>query len=374
MPRPTRAEIDLAALRRNLGTLRNRVGPGVKVLAVVKADGYGHGAVPVGRTLADAGIDMLGVAIVDEAVELREAGIRTPILVMGLAPEDDLADAIAHGLALTVDGPATARPIERLAARRDARVAVHLKIDTGMNRLGVRAESAAQAAADVAACPHLTLAGVYTHLACADLADDAVTPGQLAAFAEALEAVRARSGAGGPEPPVVHAANSAALLARPESHFQMVRPGLALYGVHPCEAARDVSLEPILTLKSHIVATKTVKAGEGVSYGHRWRAERERLIGVLPIGYADGYARALSNRGRGRAAGRLVPVVGAVCMDMTMVDLTDVPGAGVGLEVTLIEADNASPLSAAALAEAAGTIPYEVLTGIGKRVSRVYRP
>jgi len=153
----------------------------------------------------------------------------------------------------------------------------------------------------------------------------------------------------------------------------MVRAGLALYGVHPCEAARDVPLEPILTLKSRVIATKAVKAGEGVSYGHRWRADRDALIGVLPIGYADGYVRALSNRGRGRAAGRLVPVVGAVCMDLTMVDLTDVPKAGVGLEVTLIEPDNASPLSAAALAEAAGTIPYEVLTGIGKRVPRLYR-
>jgi len=369
MPRPTWAEIDLAALRRNLRTVRDRVAPGVKVLAVVKADGYGHGAVPVSRTLADAGIEMLGVATVDEAVELRAAGIRTPILVMGLASEDEVADAIAHDLALTVDGAATAGPIERLAAEKGTSVSVHLKIDTGMNRLGVRAEGAAEAAAGVAARPHLRLKGAYTHLACADLADDAATSEQLAAFAEALEAVRAA----GLEPPVVHAANSAALLTRPESHFGMVRAGLALYGVHPCEAARDVPLEPILTLKSRVIATKAVKAGEGVSYGHRWRADRDALIGVLPIGYADGYVRALSNRGRGRAAGRLVPVVGAVCMDLTMVDLTDVPKAGVGLEVTLIEPDNASPLSAAALAEAAGTIPYEVLTGIGKRVPRLYR-
>jgi len=369
MPRPTWAEIDLAALRRNLRAIRRRVGPRVKVMGVVKADAYGHGAVPVGRTLADAGIDMLGVAMVEEGAELRAAGVGPPILVMGLAPEDDLADALACGLTLTVDGAATARHIERAAAERGTPAAVHLKIDTGMNRLGVRAEAAAKAAAEVAACPHLRLDGAYTHFACADRADDDVTAAQLAAFAEALEAVRAA----GIEPPLVHAANSAALLARPETHFGMVRSGLALYGVPPSEAARETPLEPVLAMKTRVVAVKRVRAGEGVSYGHRWRAERDALIGVLPVGYADGYPRALSNRARVRAAGRLVPVVGAVCMDLVMVDLTDVPEAAPGLEVALLEAEDASPLSAAALAEAAGTIPYEILTGIGRRVPRVYR-
>jgi len=369
MPRPTWAEIDLPALRHNLRTLRGRVGPGVKVMGIVKADAYGHGAGPVARTLADAGIDMLGVATVEEGVELREAGVGTPVLVMGLAPEADLADALAHGLTLTVDGATTARALERAAAARSTPAPVHLKIDTGMNRLGVRAESAATAAAAVAGCPHLRLQGAYTHLACADEADDAVTPGQLAAFAEALEAVRTA----GREPALVHAANSAALLARPEAHCGMVRSGLALYGVPPSEAARAAPLAPVLALKSRVVAVKPVRAGEGVSYGHRWRAGREARVGVLPVGYADGYPRALSNRAQVRAAGRLAPVAGAVCMDMVMVDLTDVPGAAPGLEVVLLEADTASPLSAAALAEAAGTIPYEILTGIGRRVPRVYR-
>jgi len=369
MPRPTWAEIDLAALRHNLRALRQRVGPHVKVMGVVKADAYGHGAGPVARTLADAGIDMLGVATVEEGVELREAGVGTPVLVMGLAPEADLADALAHDLTLTVDGSATAGPIERAAAERGAPAPVHLKIDTGMNRLGVRAEAAARAAAEVAARPHLRLEGAYTHLACADEPDDAVTPGQLSAFAEALEAVRAA----GLAPSLVHAANSAALLTRPEAHFDMVRSGLALYGVLPSEAGRQVPLRPILALKSRLMAVKRVRAGEGVSYGHRWRAGRESLLGVLPVGYADGYPRALTNRAQVRAAGRLVPVVGAVCMDMVMVDLTDVPEATPGLEVALLEAEGASPLSASALAEAAGTIPYEILTGIGRRVPRVYR-
>jgi len=369
MPRPTWAEIDLAALRHNVAAVRARLAPDVRVMAVVKADAYGHGAVRVARALAGAGVDMFGVALVEEGVALRESGLAAPILVMGLAEEADLADALAADLTLTVDGPATAGPIDLAAAARGARAAVHLKIDTGMNRLGVRAEVAAEAADAVAALPHLELAGVYTHLACADEPDDAVTPGQLAAFAEALEAARSA----GVAPPLVHVANSAAVFARPEAHFGMVRSGLALYGVAPSEAAKAAGLRPVMSLKTRVATVKRVRAGEGVSYGHRWRAERDGRVGVLPIGYADGYPRALSSRAQVRAAGRLAPVVGAVCMDALMVDLTDVPEAAPGLEVTLLEADSESPLSAAALAAAAGTIPYEILTGIGPRVPRVYR-
>jgi len=369
MPRPTWAEIDLAALRYNLAAVRGRIARDVRVMAVVKADAYGHGAVSVARALAEAGVDMFGVALVEEGVALREAGLAAPILVMGLAAEADLADALAADLTLTVDGPATAEPIDLAAAARGARAEVHLKIDTGMNRLGVRAEVAADAADAVAALPHLDLAGAYTHLACADESDDAVTPGQLAAFGEALEAARSA----GVTPPLVHVANSAAVFARPEAHFGMVRSGLALYGVAPSEAAKAGGLRPVMALKTRVATVKRVREGEGVSYGHRWKAARDSRIGVLPVGYADGYPRALSGRAQVRAAGRLAPVVGAVCMDLVMVDLTDVPGAAPGLEVTLLEADPESPLSAAALAEAAGTIPYEILAGIGPRVPRVYR-
>jgi len=370
MPRPTVAEIDLSALRHNLGAVREPLGPDVRVLGVVKADGYGHGAVAVSRALAAAGIDMLGVALVEEGVELRAAGIAAPILVMGLAPEDEVAAALAHDLTLTVDGARTAEPIERQAAAKDTRAAVHLKIDTGMNRLGVRAEEAAQAAQAVAAQAHLDLAGAYTHMACADCAEDVVTPKQLAAFTEALGALAAA----GIRPGLVHAANSAALALQPASHFTMVRAGLALYGIAPCEAARDrLPLRPVMRLVSRVAALKRVRRGEGVSYGHRWRAERESVIGVVPVGYADGYPRGLSNRARVRAAGHLVPVVGSICMDLTMVDLTDVPEAAPGLAVTLLEAEADSPLGARALADALDTIPYEILTGIGKRVPRVYR-
>ncbi len=369
MPRPTYAEVDLTAIRDNLRTLRERVAPGVKVLGVVKADGYGHGAVEVARTLEAAGIDMLGVALVEEGVELRSEGVGAPILVMGLIHADDVAGALEFDLIPTVDGPAAAAEVEARAAEVDCTVAVHLKIDTGMNRLGVRAEEVAEAAAAIRRMEHLAIEGAYTHFACADREDDTTTAEQLARFRAALEAMRDV----GVEPPLVHAANSSALLTLPESHLRMVRAGLALYGIHPCKAAEGAPLRPALALKTRVACLKRVRTGEGVSYGHRWRAERESVIGVLPIGYGDGYPRALSEGGRVRVAGRLVPVAGTVCMDATMVDLTDVPEARPGLEVSLIEAASASPISAAAVAEVAGTIPYEVLTGIGKRVPRVYR-
>jgi len=368
MPRPTRAEIDLTAIRDNLRTLRERVGPGVKVLGVVKADAYGHGAVEVSRALEAAGIDMLGVALVEEGVELRSEGVQAPILVMGLIHADDVAHALEFDLTPTVDGPATAAEVETRAAELDRTACVHLKIDTGMNRLGVRAEDAADAAAAIGRMEHLVLEGAYTHFACADCDAD-TTAAQLARFRQALAALRGV----GAEPPLVHAANSSATFTLPESHFAMVRPGLALYGVHPCRAAEDVPLRPALALVTRVACLKRVPRGEGVSYGHRWRAARDSLLGVLPVGYGDGYPRALSDGGRVRAAGRLVPVVGTVCMDATMVDLTDVPEARPGLEVTLIEAESAGPIGAAAVAEVAGTIPYEILTGIGKRVPRVYR-
>ncbi|HUU09907.1 MAG TPA: alanine racemase [Phycisphaerae bacterium] len=369
MPRPTYAEVDLAAVRHNLRTLRARLAPGVQVLGVVKANAYGHGAVEVSRALEAEAVDLLGVALVEEGAQLRAAGIRSPVLVMGALPADDVAAAIEQDLTPTVDGPETAGPIEACAARQGRTVAVHLKIDTGMNRLGVRAEAAAEAAAALGRMKHLRLAGAYTHFACADCEADDVSPGQLARFRSALAAMQAA----GLRPPLVHAANSSALLVLSESHFDMVRSGLALYGICPCPAARAVPLRPALALKSRVACLKAVRAGEGVSYGHRWRAARESLIGVLPIGYADGYPRALSDGGQVRVEGRLVPVVGAVCMDMTMIDLTGVPGVGPGQEVTLIEADNSSPISAAAVAEQAGTIPYEILTGLSKRLPRTYR-
>ena len=369
MSRPTYAEVNLGAIRNNFLALRGLVAPGGRVLALVKGDAYGHGAVPVARVLQSAGVDMLGVALAEEGMELRAGGLRTPILIMGLLPADDIRAAIEYHLAATVDTVETAAQIDAVAAAERRRVHVHLKIDTGMNRLGIRAEEAAALALAVSRMEHLDLAGVYTHLACADCEDGGEPSArQLARFKTALEAIRAA----GVLPPLVHAANSAALMTMPEAHFDMVRPGLALYGISPCAAAASAPLAPALELKTAVAHLKRVLAGEGASYGHRWRARRDSLLGLLPIGYADGYPRALWQGGQARVAGRLAPVVGTVCMDTTLIDLTDVPEARIGLPVTLLEADPASPLSAAALAALCHTIPHEILTGLGKRVPRVY--
>ena len=374
MPRPTHAEVRLSAIQGNLRALRALVGPGVKVLGVVKADAYGHGAVPVARALQEAGVDWLGVALVAEGVELRQAGLRRPILVMGTAFEDDVPDIMRHNLTPTIDDPDAARRIGCLV--KDGRLVCHLKVDTGMNRLGMRAEEAVRRAREVASLDGLSIEAVYTHFACAECAADPSVPEQLRRFEAALLALRSA----GLAVTMVHAANSSAILGLPASHYGMVRPGLALYGVDPRgPGAGGPALEPALSLCTRVAHVKRVPKGEGVSYGHTWRAPRDSVVGVLPIGYGDGYPRSLSNRGQVRVAGRLCPVVGAVCMDATMVDLTGlVDSAGVslrtllGLETALIEADNASPLSAFAVAHAAGTIAYELLTGLSRRVPRVY--
>jgi alanine racemase len=372
VPRPTVAEVRLDAVRHNLAALRRIVAPGVKVLGVVKADAYGHGLVPVARALESAGIDMLGVVMVEEGVALRQAGLALPILMMGTIPQDETEALLAHDLRPTVGDVETLDRLDRAARAAGKRAAAHLKVDTGMNRLGVRSEEAVALAERILGRPSLLLEGVYTHFACADTPGDRATREQLKRF----RAVLAELGQRGTTIPMIHAANSSALATMPETHFDMVRPGLALYGLLACRAPEGLDLRPALSLKTRVAHLKPVPRGDSVSYGHTWRAERDSLLGVLPIGYADGYPRALSNKGQVRigegADAPLCPVVGHICMDATLVDLTGVPGVRVGLEATLIEARADSPLSAAAVARRADTIPYEILTGLGARVPRVY--
>jgi alanine racemase len=370
MPRPTFAEIDLTAIRDNIRALRHRLQADVRLMGIVKADAYGHGAVPVSRTLEADGVQMLAVALVEEGVELREAGIRTPILVMGAMPVDEVTTAVRYNLQATVDDAASAVALEHEAASCSRPLTVHLKIDTGMHRLGVPAGDVREAAVTVAQMPHLVVEGAYTHFACADRDDgDEDTGRQLLKFQQALASLAGAR----VRPACIHTANSAAIVGLGTAHFNMVRPGLAMYGIRPTAAARSVALRPALSLKSKVVHLKRVPRGEGVSYGFTWRAERDSLVALLPVGYADGYRRALSNRGKIRVAGCLCPTVGTICMDATLVDVTDVPGAAVGMEAVLIEADNDSPLSAAAVASLCGTIPYEILTGLSCRVPRVYK-
>jgi alanine racemase len=357
------ATVDLDAIRRNAGWLLGRCAPGTMLLAAVKADAYGHGAVPVARALARDGVGWFGVATADEATELRDGGVAGRVLVFGPLRGDALARARSADADLTVcDEDDVAAAAATADADRPARV--HLKVDTGMGRLGLPPERTVALADRIAATGTLRLEGVWTHLARADEPSDDATDRQLAAFRDALDALEAA----GHQPTLRHAANSAGTIAHPGTHFDLIRPGISLYGYPPGpELADDASeLEPALTLDAPVVFVKRVAAGAAVSYGHRWRAPSATTIATVRIGYADGYPRALTNLGEVVVRDRRCRVVGTVCMDQTMIDVGD-------LEVTV--GDRATLLGPAgpradAMAERIGTIPYELLTRLSARIER----
>ena len=363
------ARIDLGAIRHNAAVLARAAGR-ARLMAVVKADGYGHGAVPVARAALDGGAVALGVAAADEAHDLRAAGIDAPILVMGpLAGGewDRAAEAGAEVAAWTPD--AVGRAAAAFAAR-GARARVHLKIDTGMGRLGARPEDAA-ALADGAEAAGVEVVGLMTHFATAD-----ETQGDNAAFmAEQLVRFRAASAALRARFPgaALHASNSAATLRDPAAAFDMVRCGIALYGGSPFAGdPADHDLRPAMSLVSYLAAVKTVLSRESVGYGRAWRAARGTRVGLVPVGYADGYARAMSGRAEVLVAGRRAPVIGAISMDQLSIDLG--PGAEerVGEEVVLLGRQGAEAVSAEELAVARGSINYEVTCAIGGRIPRVH--
>jgi alanine racemase len=373
--RPTTAHIDLGALRHNLAQVR-RLADAREVIAIVKADAYGHGAVPVARALAAEGVTRFGVALVEEGRALREAGIRGEVLVLGGVVEDQAAEIVELGLTATIFHAGHADALNEAARRAGRAAPVHVKIDTGMGRLGFSPDAAPDAVVALARLAFLRLEGLMTHFADADLADPAYAREQVARFDAVAETVR-RAGV---RIPIRHAANSAAVMAASSWRSAMggplydaVRPGLMLYGARPGPAVgAGVDLRPVLSLTTRILVLKRVPPGTPISYGRTFVTRRESLIAVLPIGYADGYPRALSNAGRVLVRGRAAPVVGRVCMDLTMVDVTDVPGAAEGDEAVVIGAQGAAAITVEEVAAGAGTIAYEILCGIGPRVPRRY--
>ena len=368
--RPTWVEIDLDAIAHNLRQLQQVAAP-AQLMAVVKADGYGHGAVMVARTALAHGARRLAVAMVEEGVHLRQSAIACPVLVLGWTPPEQYGLALRYDLELTVSSEAEARALAEAARREGRRAKIHLKIDTGMSRLGLRASDPrlGEVAARIAALGNLEIVGVYTHLATADDPASPLTGRQLAAFEEALH-VLARHGV---RPLLRHAANSAALLRLPGARFDLVRPGIALYGLEAFPGAVErFGLRPALAWKTRVALVKEVPAGTPVSYGATHVTSRPSRIATLPVGYADGLRRVLSNRGRVLVNGRRVPIVGRVCMDQVMVDVTDAGPVAVGDEVVLLGTQGGERITADEMAGWMDTIGYEVVTGIGRRVPRIY--
>ena len=367
----TWAEIDLSSLEHNYRTLRALLPAGCRFLGVVKADAYGHGAVPVARRLEELGADYLAVACLDEARRLRQAGLRAPILILGITPAVRAAELADLGVTQTVGDLDYARALSAALAGTGKRLTIHIKADTGMSRLGFLCDEAhcppaAEAIAAAAALPGLAAEGIFTHFADADGSGDAYTMLQFTRFLDLLAALEAR----GRSFPLRHCANSAAVLRYPCTHLDMVRPGIALYGHYPdpcCEGRDGPGLAPVMRLYTRVAAVRTLPGGASVSYGCTYTLEGERTLAVLPIGYADGLHRLLSNRGSVLLGGKRCPIVGRVCMDLCMADVT---GLGVRPGDAAEVFGTALPLEEQA--GRAETISYELLCAVASRVPRIY--
>ncbi len=337
-------------------------------MAVVKANGYGHGAVPVARVCITAGAQRLGVALVEEALQLREAGIDVPIHLFQESPSQSAHEIVEADLIPTVVGLDLARSLSVEAVKRRKRVKAHVKVDTGMHRLGVSTSELLPFLAALAELPGLEVEGIYTHLAMAECGNNEATRRQKELFAAALEELEAN----GLLPPLKHMANSAAAILLPETHYDLVRCGIAVYGLHPGESTKaKIRLTPALALKARVAALRDVAAGEGVSYGHTFKAGEACRVATIPLGYADGYPRRLSNRASVLIKGERLPVAGTICMDQFMVQ-TGEAQVEIDDEVTVIGRSGKESVSADELADLLGTINYEIVCGISSRVPRLY--
>ena len=372
--RPTWAEVDLDALAENFKALSSLLAPSgggnPRIFPVVKADAYGHGMIPVSRALASAGATLFAVGTVDEGVALRRAGISQEILVLGTAWPGLERSAVQNHLTLSVDTPESVRGLESIASEMSVSIPIHLKVDTGMARLGARWDALDPLLTAVQRSGRIRLEGVFSHLSSADETDPSYTMEQKRRFEGALSAVRDA----GLNPGTIHFANSAGILYHECFRQWSVRSGIALYGYSPDSHRSPVKLRPILTLKTTIGPIRSIAAGESLGYGRRFTASRKTRIGILPVGYADGFHRRLGGRTRIIVRGRCAEVIGAVSMDMIAVDLTDLLDVREGDEVTLLGSSGQCRCTAQDWAAALDTIPYEILCGIAARVPRIYLP
>lgn len=361
----TWANIDLGAIKNNVRQTLERTK--VQVMAIVKANAYGHGAIPVAKAALEAGASWCGVARVNEALELRKASLNCPILILGYTPEARYEEMVAHQVSMTVWNLSQVEKISMAASRMGQAAKLHLNVDTGMSRLGVEPDEAIRLLEAFAHLPGIQVEGLFTHFACADEVDTAPTDAQEELFQDLMQKLKTA----GIHIPIVHAANSAASLKRPSVYFNCVRLGIAMYGLHPSsECPLPIEFRPALTWKSVLSQVKILPPGRGISYGHEYMTSREERIGTIPIGYADGFRRVGSNQVL--VGGQKVPVVGRVTMDQIMVQLDAVPDARDGDEVVILGKQGEDSMAAEEIAGRWDTINYEVTSGIAHRVPRIY--
>jgi alanine racemase len=370
------AEIDLGAIAHNVSALKHLLAPPCRLLAAVKANGYGHGAVRVAQTALANGATFLGVARVDEGIELRRAGITDPILVFGYTPPARAEDLLQFGLTQTVYDLSTAEAFSARALASGRRLTIHIKLDTGMGRLGIVSQGGGstlpviEAVKRIAALPGLTLEGLFTHFASADSLAKTHAEEQFRIFSHLLQSLQAQ----GIRVALRHAANSGAIIDMPHTHLDLVRAGISLYGLYPSAEVNQgrVALKPAMTLKSRVIHIKQVPAGFAVSYGSTWKSPRPTCIATVPVGYADGYSRRQSNRGHMLVRGQRAPIVGRVCMDLTMLDVGHIPAVALGDEVVVFGGRGRESLPVDEVAAGLDTINYEIVSALTARVPRVF--
>lgn len=363
--RPTWAEVNLGNLDHNFFQIKKIVFSGTRVMATVKADAYGHGLIPVTKRLISCGVDYLGVASIDEGIKLRAAGIKLPILILGMILRDDIEALFSYNLTPTVCTQDLAEALNKRAARKKKKICAHIKVDTGMGRIGVMHYDAHCLVKKIYSLKYINAEGIFTHFAFADMNKD-FTDYQIGLFNKLVE----RLNCDNIRIPLVHAANSMGIINYKHGHFNMVRPGLVLYGLHPARNVK-IDLKPVLSLKTKVVFSKKIPKGYGVSYGHDYITSSATTLVTLPIGYGDGYPRNLSNIAPVIINGKRFKICGKVCMDQIMVDVGNAR-IKAGQEAVLIGTQKKQKISTEELAKLSGTIPYEIVCGLGSRIPRVY--
>ena len=378
--RATRAEINLKAFKHNIENLKKILGSDVGIMSVIKADAYGHGAVPCSKAALECGVSYLGAGIIEEGIELRKNGITEPILILGGIFLNEAEDLVHYDLTTILSTPTLADELSNQGKKQGKIVKVHIKVDTGMNRLGVRPEDLLNLIEKIKTLPNLNLEALSTHFSSADDEDSSITKNQIELFQKALLELK-KSGI---HPPITHLANSSALFRFPDSRGKIVRPGLIQYGALPspilnpivkklCKKDNLDDFQPVMQWKSKIIQLKLTPKGEALSYSRRYFTQKESLIATLPIGYADGLNRNLSNKMQVLIKGKLAPQVGNICMDMILIDVSRIPDVKLGEDVVIFGKQGDKQISVEELADKSGTIPYELFCNVSKRVPRIYQ-